>query len=312
VATLHRHRDHSRPARRAMHLSLAVGVLLLAAKASAWYVTGSTAILADATESVIHVFAVGFAAFSLYLSERPPNARFLYGYERIAFFSAGFEGALIILAAVAIIVTAIRKWMQGLELAHLGSGALMVLAASALNAALGWHLVRTGRKQNSIILEANGHHVLTDCWTSLGVVGGLGMVLLTGWKPFDPLLAIAAAVHILYSGAKLVWRSVGGLLDYADPGVGHQLREQLDEVCGELGLQYHGVRFRHTGHRLIVNIDLLFPFQTALGEAHRLATMLEQCLPERLEFPAEIITHLESLEDHAEIHDDQHYTGRPA
>jgi cation diffusion facilitator family transporter len=294
-----------------MRLSLIVGVFMLGGKMGAWWFTGSSAIFADAAESVVHVFAVGFAAFSLHLSVRPPNSRFLYGYERIAFFSAGFEGALIILAAVTIIVSSIKSWLAGLHLANLGAGTLVVFAAALINGALGWFLIRTGRRHNSLILEANGRHVLTDFWTSLGVVVGLGLAVATGWNIFDPILAIATALHILWSGGKLVWRSVGGLLDYADPSVGRSLREHLDAVCAELGVQYHGVRFRHTGHRFIVNIDLLFPYRTALGEAHNMATELERRLPARLDFPVEIITHLESLEDHAEVHPDDHYTGRP-
>jgi len=295
-----------------MRLSLIVGVLMLVGKMGAWWFTGSSAIFADAAESIVHVFAVGFAAFSLHLSGKPPDSRFLYGYERIAFFSAGFEGALIILAAVTIIISSVKNWLAGLQLANLGGGTLVVLGAAVINGALGWYLIRTGRRHNSLILEANGRHVMTDLWTSLGVAGGLGMVLATGWTAFDPILAIAAALHILWSGGKLVWRSVGGLLDYADPSVGRKLRSQLDAVCAELGVQYHGVRFRHAGHRFIVNIDLLFPYNTALGEAHRLATDLERRLAAKLAFPVEVITHLESLEDHAEVHPKDHYTGRPA
>src|SRR5208337_4303833 len=126
-------------------------------------------------ESVIHVIAVGFASFSLRLSTKPASSQFLYGYERIAFFSAGFEGAMIVVAAVAIFVESIRRWMGGLQLEHVGAGALLVLVAGILNAGLGYYLLRTGRRTNSLILEANGRHVLTDSWTSFGVVGGLGL-----------------------------------------------------------------------------------------------------------------------------------------
>ena len=207
-----------RDMRFAMRLSLAFGVLMLVGKVGAYLLTGSAAILSDAAESVIHVVAVAFAAFSLRLSTRPADERFRYGYERITFFSAGFEGAMIILAAIFIIAAAVQKWLAGLQLQNLGMGALFVLAASLINAGLGWYLVRTGRRTHSLILEANGKHVLTDSWTSFGVVGGLALVLLTGWKPFDPLCAIAVAINILWSGGHLVWRSATGLMDYADPG----------------------------------------------------------------------------------------------
>jgi cation diffusion facilitator family transporter len=295
-----------RDTRFAMRLSLVFGVGMLLGKSAAYFLTGSAAILSDAAESVIHVVAVGFAAFSLRLSTRPADQRFHYGYERITFFSAGFEGAMIIVAAIYIIVAAIHKWLAGLKLEHLGAGTLITLAAAVVNALLGWYLVRTGRKNNSLILEANGKHVLTDSWTSFGVVGGLGLVLLTGWKPFDPLCAIAVALNILWSGGHLVWRSVRGLMDYSDPEVGRCLQEKLDQICRELGMEYHGLRFRTTGSRLMIEVHLLFPYGTPVGDAHRKATQLEERLPAALGLPAQVVTHLESAEDHQEVHRETH------
>lgn len=300
-----------RAASLAMTLSLMVGVLMLLGKTAAYLMTGSSAILSDFAESVVHVVAVAFAAFSLRLSTKPAGPTFLWGYERITFFSAGFEGAMIVLAAVWILVATIEKWLHGLHLEHLGSGVLLVLVAGILNAGLGWHLLRVGKRSHSLILEADGKHVLTDSLTSFGVVAGLGIVMLTGWKPFDPLIAFAVAANILRSGGRLAWRSVAGLLDYADPNEGKQIRVELDAICAALGLHYHGVRFRTTGCRQIIEVHLLFPQATPVGEAHRLATLLEERLPVELARPAEVVTHLESLEDHAEIHSQQHYTGRP-
>lgn len=295
----------------AMRLSLAIGVLMLLGKTAAYYMTGSAAILSDFAESVVHVIAVGFAAFSLRLSAKPAGPTFLYGFERITFFSAGFEGAMIVVAAVWILVEAIQKWLAGLPLEHLGSGALLLLAAGLLNAGLGWYLLRIGKRNHSLILEADGKHVLTDCFTSFGVVAGLGLVMLTGWKPFDPLVAIAVAANILWSGGRLAWRSAVGLLDYSDPKFGREIRRKLDALCAELGVHYHGVRFRTTGQRQIIEVHLLFPQATGVGEAHRLATILEERLPAELTEPAEVITHLESLEDHEDVHSREHYTGRP-
>jgi len=159
-----------RATRFAMRISLAFGVLMLVGKMVAYLMTGSAAILSDAAESVIHVVAVAFAAFSLRLSTKPAAPQFLYGYERITFFSAGFEGAMIVLAAIFILYAAVEKWMAGLQLENLGAGTLVVLAAGVLNAGLGWYLVRMGRRSRSLILEANGKHVLTDSWMSFGVV----------------------------------------------------------------------------------------------------------------------------------------------
>ena len=303
--------DELRDARFAMRLSLAFGLAMLIGKTAAYFMTHSAAIFSDAAESVIHVIAVGFATFSLRLSTKPASSQFLYGYERITFFSAGFEGAMIVVAAIMILFESIRMWINGLELEHLGAGVLLILMAGILNAGLGYYLLRTGRRTNSLILEANGKHVLTDSWTSFGVVGGLALVLLLHWKPFDPLVAIAVAANILWAGGHLVWSSAVGLLDYSDPEAGRRIRDKLDAICAELAIQYHGVRFRTTGYRQIIEVHLLFPHLTSISEAHRLATVLEERLPADLGMPAEVLTHLEALEDHAAVHREQHYTGKP-
>ena len=294
-----------------MRLSLLVGVLMLAGKLTAYLFTGSSAVFSDAAESVVHVVAVAFAVFSLWLSSRPAIPQFRYGFERIGFFSAGFEGAMIILAAGSILYTTTQKWRQGLALENLGSGVLLILAAGVLNVGLGWYLLRVGRRHHSLILEADGKHVLADSWTSFGVVAGLGLVLATGWKPFDPLVAYAVAANILWTGGRLLWRAMKGLLDYSDPEVGRLIRARLDALCRELGIEYHGVRFRTTGYRQMIEVHLLFPESMKLGEAHRLATIVEERMTEDMEMPAEVTTHLESLEDHAEVHHAAHYTGRP-
>jgi len=303
--------SESRDARFAMRLSLIFGLVMLIGKTTAYFMTHSAAIFSDAAESVIHVIAVGFAAFSLRLSAKPASSHFLYGYERITFFSAGFEGAMIVVAAIAILFESISQWISGLRLERLGTGVSLILTAGILNAGLGYYLLRVGRRTNSIILEANGKHVLTDSWTSFGVVAGLGLVLLTHWKPFDPLVAIVVAVNILWSGGHLVWRSAIGLLDYSDPKAGRRIRDKLDSICAELAIEYHGVRFRTTGRRQIIEVHLLFPRLTTVSEAHRLATVLEERLSAEVGMPAEVITHLECLEDHAEVHREQHYTGKP-
>ncbi len=304
-------RQNLRDARFAIRLSLIVGLLMLAGKVTAFLLTQSAAIFSDAAESVVHVVAVAFAAFSLRLSSRPAAPKFLYGFERISFFSAGFEGAMIIFAAIAILFESMRRWMAGLELENLGAGALLLFSAGAINVALGYYLLRVGGRTDSLILEADGKHVLTDSWTSFGVVAGLGLVLLTGWRPFDPLVAIAVAVNILWSGGRLVWRSAMGLLDYSDPNAGRKIRDKLDAICSELAIQYHGVRFRTTGYRQIVEVHLLFPQATSVGEAHGQATIVEERLAAELGMPAEVITHLESLEDHGNVHHKEHYTGKP-
>ena len=293
----------------AMRLSLIVGVFMVAGKVGAYVFTGSAAILSDTAESVIHEVAVIFAAFSLWLSTKPADRSYRFGYERIGYFSAGFEGALIAAAGLFVIVVSIRRWIAGIELQNLGPGTLVVLGAALLNAALGLFLVRTGKRTNSIILEANGRHVLTDSYTSFGVVIGLVLVLLTGWKPLDPICAIVVALNILVSGTRLVWRAVNGLMDYADPDVAKLLRTHLDDLARELGVQYHGLRFYSTSYRTIVQVHVLFPWERAVGEAHAIATKIEEELPKRTGMPIDVSTHLEAIEDHGEVHSVDHFTG---
>lgn len=289
-----------------MRLSLGIGVLMLAGKTSAWLITGSAAILSDAMESVIHVVAVAFAAFSLWLSQQPANDRYPYGYDRITFFSAGFEGGMIVLAALGIIGAAVDKWLRGLTLEHLGAGTLLVAAAGLINGMLGGYLVWVGKRKHSIILVANGKHVLTDCWTSLGVIAGLSLVMWTGWKPFDPLCAIALALNILWSGGTLVYQSALGLLDKADPETGATLRRLLGDICTRGGIEYHALRYRQTGERLLVDVHLLFPSSTPVGRAHAAATEVEEAIATAFELRAEVFTHLEAIEDHGLVHTHEH------
>ncbi len=285
-----------------MNISLGVSVALLAGKVAAWLLTGSAAILSDAAESIIHVIAVAFATYSLRLSMRPASDRFLFGYEKISFFSAGFEGALIAVAAIVIIATAIEQWVTGLEIQKLGVGTALVVIISVVNLGLGLYLVRTGKQEHNIILEANGKHVLTDSWTSFGVILGLVLVLVTGWKPFDPICAIIVALNLFWSGTKLVTRSVKGLLDYADPQIYAQLQERLESACREFSVQFHELRLRSTGKRILAEVHLLFPASMTIGEAHTIATRIEEYLEKGFSQPIEITTHLESLEDHETIH----------
>ena len=288
--------------RFAIRLSLAVGFLMLAGKTFAYTITGSVAILSDAAESVVHVIAVGFAAFSLWLSLKPADHSHLYGHEKIGFFSAGMEGMMIVIAAFYIIYTSIAKWMTGLQLQNLETGALVTAAAAVVNAFLGWYLVRQGRRSRSLVLVANGKHVLTDSWTSFAVIVGLLLVMWTGWLPFDPIIAIAAAINILWSGGRLIRQSVGGLMDEADPVFERQLRQALDLETQKRGLWYHEVRYRHSGTSMWVEFHLLFPRGSFIEEAHWKATEIEAALKEALPVSLNIITHLEPREEHDQTH----------
>ncbi len=285
-----------------MRLSLAAGVAMLLLKGGAYLITGSSAILSDAAESVVHIIAVSFAAYSLRLSHKPADEDHLYGHAKIGFFSAGFEGAMIVAAAIFIIYTAISKWLGGLELQHLGIGTGLTAFAALLNGALGWHLIRTGRRRQSLIIEANGHHVLTDCWTSLGVLVGLTLTMLTGWLAWDPIFALLAAANILVSGVRLMRASFQGLMDAADPDTHRQLLEVLDREAKHHAIRHHHLRHRNAGDAHWVEVHLLFPRDMRIQDAHRIATEVEQAIEESLQPRAYVTTHLECIEDHDEAH----------
>ena len=295
----------------AMNLSLGIGILMFVMKMGAYLLTGSAAILSDAAESVVHVAAVIFAAYSLRLSYQPADEDHLYGHSKISFFSAGFEGAMIILAALYIIYESIHKWMTGLQLENLGAGTALIVVASVVNGGLGGYLVWLGRRKHSLILEANGKHVLTDCWTSIAVLVGLTLVLVTKWLPFDPICGIIMAGNILWSGAGLIKSAFVGLMDKADPEAQKKLVEILDRETQSRGLSYHHLRHRHLGDAHWVEVHLLFPEGASLTNAHRIATEIERVIETTLEPRAYVTTHLECASDHAALHPDEQL-GKPA
>lgn len=285
-----------------IRLSLTIGILMLVGKMYAYLITNSAAILSDAAESVVHVAAVAFAAYSMWLSVRPADATHQYGHDKIGFFSAGVEGFLIVVAACYILYESISSWVHGLQLERLDTGILFVAGAAVLNAGLGGYLVWQGRRHRSLILIANGKHVLTDFWTSAGVIVGLLLVMITGWQPFDPILAILVAVNILWSGGKLVRQSVGGLMDERNPELDKKLRSLLDEETKKRGLQYHELKHRESGRAIWVQFHLLFPRNTTIDEAHWQATEIEAIITANSDLPVHLSTHLEPAEEHEEVH----------
>jgi cation diffusion facilitator family transporter len=286
----------------AMNLSLVIGLLMFFMKMGAYLLTSSSAILSDAAESVVHVAAVGFAAYSLRLSYREADEDHMYGHAKISFFSAGFEGAMIILAALFIVFESTHKWMGGLRLENLGMGAVLMAVAAIINGGLGGYLLWLGRKKNSLILEADGQHVLTDCWTSVAVLVGLGLVLTTKWLPFDPICGIIMACNIFRSGAVLVKSAFGGLMDTADPVAQAKLTEILDRETQSRRLSYHQLRHRNLGDAHWVEFHLLFPEGVSLTNAHRIATEIERVIETGLDPRAFVTTHLECASDHEVLH----------
>lgn len=285
-----------------MRLSFGIGIFMLILKSYAYYLTNSAAILSDAAESIVHVFAVGFAAYSMWLSHKPADRDHTYGHDRITFFSAGFEGGLIVIAAFFIIYQAIKKILYGFELDNLDQGMIFISIATFLNGALGFHLIRLGKRFHSLVLEADGKHILTDCLSSLGVLIALILTRTTGWIYFDPLIALLIGGNILWTGWRLIYNAFHGLMDRSDLNLDTKILNLLKGVTEERSIHFHNVRHRNAGNRLLIEVHLLFPSGLPIARAHELATQIEQSVEKAFDQPTELITHLEPLEGHDEIH----------
>lgn len=289
--------------KKVMNLSLAAAVLLLAAKVTAAIVTGSSAIYSDAAESVVHLLAVAFAAWALRLAYKPADETHHFGHDKVAFLSAGFEGAMISAAAVLIFYEAVRQIIFGVVIENLTFGLIVTAVAAAINLALGLSLIAVGKRSGSPLLKANGEHVLTDVWSSGAVLVALGLYKFTGWHYWDPIAAILAALNILRVGYKLIRESLGGLLDESDPKAEKQICDMLDHETAARGLSYHNLRYRHSGRTHWVEFHLVFDDDLTVGEAHESATEVEARVAGLFEPQGRVISHLEpkSVENHDEL-----------
>jgi len=289
----------------AMNLSVGIGYLLLFLKLYAYSITGSAAVLSDAAESVVHVVAISFARFSLYLSRKKASERFSYGFDRISFFSAGVEGTLIFLAAVFILYESVQSFLLQRRPEELGLGTLLTALVVVVNGLLGLYLIRVGKRTQSLILEADGKHVLSDSITSIGAVLGLVMVLLTDQFWFDPLIGALAGINIFVEGFKLMRRSILGLMDEVDPQVLNKVKNEVADFARANQIKFHDLRCRNSGTRLWIQVHLLYDDHVLLRDAHFMATALEKHI-QQLWQGSQIITHLEIKGDHQKIHCDAH------
>lgn len=277
-------------------LSIAAGVTTLGLKTVAWRLTGSIGLLSDAIESIVNVVAAIVALWALTVAAAPPDEEHEHGHYKAEYFSSGFEGALIIFAAVAIIVSAVPRLLAPQPLEQLSVGLVVSAGASVVNLVVGQILIRTGRKYGSITLEADGHHLMTDVWTSVGVIVGVALAGFTGWIWLDPLLAIFVALQILRTGYKLVRRSGMGLLDTAVPkDVRATIEAVLDRYRAE-GALWHALRTRQAGQRCFVSVHILVPGAWTVERGHDLLECLEADLHEAVPMMT-VLTHLEPIED---------------
>jgi cation diffusion facilitator family transporter len=270
--------------KRAAYISLSVGIGMFIAKMGAYLITGSAAIFSDAAESVVHILATGMALYSIILSSKPEDDSHLYGHGNIEFFSAGIEGLLILAAAVYIIYQSVTDIILGHELKKLDIGIIIIALAGGINLLLGSYLVKIGKKTSSLTLVADGKHVLTDAYTSIGVMVGITLVFITGLNLLDPLFAIAVALNILFTGYKLIRESIGGLMNETNEELMRQIAAHLSSIKKDYWIDIHELRFWQSGERIFLDFHLILPHYFTIRQTHKEENDIEASLKEK--FPA--------------------------
>ncbi len=278
-------------------LSLIVGAALMVAKFFIYRLTHSSAILSDALESIINVVASGFALISILIAAKPPDKTHPYGHGKIEYFSAGFEGALIVLAAIGIFVAAVPRVFHPGGLPHLGSGLIFLAAVSVVNLMLAVGLIRVGRQTDSLTLVADGKHVLTDVYTSGGVLVGLFLVKLTGWYRLDGIIACLVGVHILCSGWSLVRQSYTGLMDASDPELLRRIADLIARNRRPAWIDIHQLRAWRAGSFVHVDFHLILPQDYSLEAGHREGKVLEEVIVDHFQGRASVLIHTDPCEN---------------
>ena len=285
-------------------LSVVAAVATIALKTLAWWITGSVGLLSDALESVVNLAAALLALSMLRLAAAPPDEAHPHGFSKAEYFSAGIEGSLIVLAAAGILLTATPRLVdpEPLEAPLLGLGISFV--ASLINLATAITLMRVGKANDSITLEADGRHLLTDVWTSAGVIVGVALVFMTGWLRLDPIVALAVAVHIIWTGIGLVRRSVAGLLDAA---ISRDDQDEVTRIFKEYsrryGVTFHAFRTRQAGARRFISFHLLVPDEWTVQRAHQLSEEIEERI-RSLVPNSGVFVHIEPISDPASYDDE--------
>ncbi len=277
-------------------LSVGAAVLTIGLKLAAYLLTDSVGLLSDALESLVNLVGAMMALAMLTIAARPADEEHTYGHSKAEYFSSGVEGTLILVAALSIAYTAIQRLIAPKPLEQVGIGLAVSVVASLVNLGVSLILRRAGKQNDSITLQANAEHLMTDVWTSVGVAVGVGAVVLTGWERLDPVVAILVAANIVRSGFHIVKTSVLGLMDTAIPT---EELKKVQEILGsfaEGGVQYHALRTRQSGARRFVSLHVLVPGDWTVNHGHQLLESIEAAL--RHELPnTTVFTHLESLND---------------
>jgi len=290
-------------------LSIGAAVLTIGLKTGAYLITGSVGLLSDAIESIVNLVGGIMALAMLKIAERPADEDHAYGHSKAEYFSSGVEGGLILVAAISIGVAAVPRLIAPKPLEAVGLGVLVSAAAAVVNLSVALLLLRVGRKNNSITLEANAHHLLTDVWTSVGVVIAIVLVALTNWNWLDPVVALLVAANILRTGAGIMRRSVGGLMDISLPARDMEAVRKVLQTYEQTGIQFHALRSRQSGARKFVSTHVLVPGDWTVQRGHELLDRIEADIRHALP-DAAVFTHLESLDDPASWDDETFERGR--
>ncbi|MCL4846131.1 MAG: cation diffusion facilitator family transporter [Acidobacteria bacterium] len=296
--------DDRRFLRRFGWLSIGAAVVTIGLKTTAYLLTGSVGLLSDAVESLVNLAGAVMALAMLTIAARPADEDHAYGHSKAEYFSSGVEGSLILMAALAIAVAAVDRLVTPRPLEQVGMGLCIAVVASMVNLGAALVLLHAGRRHRSVTLEANAHHLLTDVWTSAGVVAGVAAVALTGWTRLDPLVALGVAANIVWTGGRIVRDSVRGLMDAALPADEVALVRQILDAHITGGAQYHALRTRQSGARAFVSFHVLVPGTWTVHRGHGLLEQVESAIRDRLP-NAIVFTHLESLDDPASWEDQQ-------
>lgn len=277
-------------------LSIAAAFLTIGLKVAAYFITDSVGLLSDAAESLVNLVGAVVALIMLTIAARPPDDEHAYGHGKAEYFSSGVEGALIFIAAVSIGYAAVQRWLNPQPIESPGAGLVVAAIASAINFGVAQILKRAGKQYDSITLEADAQHLLTDVLTSAGVILAIAAIAFTGWNWLDPLIALAVAANILWTGFQLVRRSVQGLMDTMLPPDELEKIQAAIEPYKTEGVEFHAMRSRQSGARRFVSMHVLVPGDWTVQRGHQLLEKIEKDIRTRL--PAiTVFTHLESLSD---------------
>lgn len=284
--------------RRYAYLSIAAALLTIGLKSAAYVLTDSVSLLSDAMESLVNLVAAVVALIALIVASLPPDESHEYGHDKIEYFSSGIEGTLILVAAASIIVTSIQRLVEPQPLESIGLGLAITAIASVVNLVVALILMRVGRERDSITLQADAHHLMTDVWTSIGVIGGVALVSITGEERIDPIIALLVAANIVRSGIGLMRQSFNGLMDTP---IAESEREAVGRVLDsfrEQGIEFHALRTRRSGARRFVSMHVLVSPRWTIKRGHDVVMDIERAIRAEVQ-NAHVFTHLEPLGDPA-------------